>query len=84
MSARTAIPACPPAVDDALYNALRGIVGSDLAFASVDAVWKTLSGTGCVWWRDTRDMPGIDLLLASQSWNPHCQPVLVIGLEESA
>lgn len=82
MSTRIAHPSIPPAVDDALFNALREVIGTDLAFAAVDAAWKALSGTGCVWWRDERDMPGIDLLLNHQKWNPHCKPVLALDLDE--
>lgn len=84
MNTRLASPEIPSAIDDALYTALRGIVGDDLAFASVDAAWKALAGTGCVWWRDTRDMPGVDLLLNNQKWNRYCRPVLALELEEPA
>lgn len=82
MTTRTVSPGIPPTIDDALYNALRGILGADLAFSAVDAAWQALAGSGCVWWRDTRDMPGIDLLLASQKWNPHCRPVFTFDLDE--
>lgn len=33
----------PAELDDALFDALRGIVGTDLAFACVDAAWEAFS-----------------------------------------
>lgn len=39
---KPALPTIPAALDDALYDALRGVVGADLAFAAVDAVWEAL------------------------------------------
>lgn len=36
----------PPSLDDALFNALRGIVGSDLAFAATPHVWDALLEAG--------------------------------------
>lgn len=43
MAATRRIPRIPAALDDALFNALRGIVGTDLAFACVDAAWEAFS-----------------------------------------
>lgn len=42
MSDTLAITPIPRYLDDALYNTLRGLLGSELAFAAVDAVWSTL------------------------------------------
>lgn len=58
----------PSALDDAIYNALRGVIGSDLAFAAVDAVGEALLETGRI----------VDLGFL------HARPALVFELGEVA